>query len=140
MKILLTLLVLVVLGVLATPRTIRVWAGTYEGSEVAYVTSFYEGQRATPEARRVRSIEEQVMSMLAEAGIDTVKAHRIIGCESTWNPKAYNKNKNGSNDAGLWQINSIHGVSDAIRFDPIKSTEFAIKLIKEQGFKPWVCQ
>lgn len=87
----------------------------------------------------VRTTKETVLVMLSDAGIDTAKAERIIFCESSWNPRATNLNRNGSNDKGLWQLNSVHGLSDEVRLDPIKSTEFAIKLIKKQGFKPWVC-
>ena len=78
--------------------------------------------------------------MLEDEGIDTKKADKIIECESTWNPEAVNQNRNGSNDKGLWQLNSVHGISDEVRFDPIKSTEEAIKLIKQKGFQPWTCQ
>lgn len=81
-----------------------------------------------------------VMDMVREAGVDTAKASKIIECESTWNPNAVNLNRNGSNDMGLWQINSIHGLSDEVRKDPIKSTEFAIYLINKNGFKPWTCR
>lgn len=89
---------------------------------------------------RVSEVRETVLAMLSDEGISSITADRIITCESTWNPRAYNVNKNGSNDAGLWQINSVHGLSVEDRMDVEKSTRFAIKLIKTQGFKPWVCQ
>lgn len=86
------------------------------------------------------TVRDQVLAMLADEEIDTVKADRIIHCESSWRPTAYNENRNGSNDAGLFQINSIHGLSVEDRMDVEKSTQFAIKLIKAQGWIPWVCK
>ena len=85
-------------------------------------------------------VRETVLAMLVEENIDPVKAERVIFCESSWNPKAVNHNRNGSNDMGLWQINSVHNLPDEVRLSPVKSTEFAIKLIKKKGFQPWVCQ
>lgn len=68
------------------------------------------------------------------------RAKKIIQCESSWNEKAVNNsNRNGSNDKGLWQINSIHKISDACRLDYRCATDFARKLFDRQGFNPWVC-
>lgn len=89
-------------------------------------------------AERVE-VKTQVLAMLAEEGIDTIKAERIIQCESSWRPTATHYNKDGSNDAGLWQINSVHGLSVEDRMDVEKSTKFAIKLIKRNGWRDWVC-
>jgi len=38
---------------------------------------------------------------------DVHKALRVIYCESSGIPTAYNQNKNGSNDAGLFQFNNL---------------------------------
>ncbi len=92
----------------------------------------------TPEHYRT-GMKERVLSMLAAEGIDTKRAERIIFCESSWNPYAINQNRNGSNDLGIWQLNSIHKIPDEVRVDPIASTEVAIKMIKKLGFQPWVC-
>lgn len=97
--------------------------------------SFVYAVYAVPEL----GVRETVLAMLSEEGIDTAKAERIIHCESSWRPTATNYNRDGSNDAGLWQINSVHGLSVEDRMDVEKSTRFAIKLIKTQGFNPWVC-
>lgn len=86
-------------------------------------------------------IKQTVLAMVAEAGFDVVIADRIIRCESGYNPMARNdRNANGSNDVGLWQINSIHGLTDEERMDPIRSTQFAITLMQsKRGYKHWVC-
>ena len=97
------------------------------------------GQVGSPRAES-GDVRGEVLAMLTEEGIDISKADRIIACESSWRPTAVNQNRNGSNDKGLWQLNSIHRIPDEVRLDPIKSTEEAIKLIKAQGFTPWVCQ
>lgn len=69
-------------------------------------------------------------------------AHAICMAESGGNPKAYNSaNSNGSNDAGLFQINSIHVKSGLIgneeRFDPKKNIEAAYAIYKGSGWKAW---
>lgn len=70
------------------------------------------------------------------------KLYKIIDCESKWNPNAINtKNKNGTYDRGLFQINSVHKTltnEDAFNFK--KNIDFGIKLFKSQGLKPWVCR
>lgn len=58
------------------------------------------------------------------------------------NPNAYNgKNSNGSNDAGLFQINSIHVdsglISDKARFNPEANVKAAFAIYKGGGWKPW---
>jgi len=62
--------------------------------------------------------------------------------ESGGNHMSYNpSNSNGSNDAGLMQINSIHVNSGLIgsedRFDPIKNLAAAYAIYKGSGFKAW---
>jgi len=70
------------------------------------------------------------------------KMYKIIQCESKWNPDAINtKNKNGSWDAGLVQINSIHkNISNADKFDFKKSIDWMIAKYKaDKSFNAWVC-
>jgi len=62
--------------------------------------------------------------------------------ESHGNPQAYNgANSNGTNDAGLWQVNSIHVDSGLIssedRFNPEKNVAAAYAIYKGSGFKAW---
>lgn len=69
-------------------------------------------------------------------------AYAICMAESGGNPRAFNgKNRNGSNDAGLMQINSIHVrsglIGDEERFDPHKNLEAAYAIYRGSGFKAW---
>lgn len=62
--------------------------------------------------------------------------------ESGGNPNAYNgANYNGSNDAGLWQINSIHVksglIGDKDRFNPELNVKAAYAIYKGSGWKAW---
>ena len=65
----------------------------------------------------------------------------IVAAESNFNSEAWNVNSNGSIDLGLWQINSVHfakaGCSIRDVLDPIRATDCAYNLFKEQGFSPW---
>jgi len=87
------------------------------------------------------SWQEEVMLMLKREGIDTKLASKIIQCESSWNPSAFNKNKDSSSDRGLWQLSNKYysKVLDRCAYDAVCSTGEAIKIIKSEGFKPWVC-
>ena len=63
----------------------------------------------------------------------------IARAESGCNPLADNTglNRDGTNDKGLFQINSIHGYSDAERLDPIQNTAIAFKIWQGQGYQAW---
>lgn len=68
--------------------------------------------------------------------------YAICMAESGGNPKAFNpSNSNGSNDAGLMQINSIHVnsglIGDQERFDPQKNLDAAYAIYKGSGYKAW---
>lgn len=47
------------------------------------------------------------------------------------------KNKNGTTDRGLWQINSVHGFSGALSMDPVQNARQALQVWKSQGLKAW---
>ena len=63
----------------------------------------------------------------------------IMRAESGCNPRSDNTglNRDGSNDKGLFQINSIHGFSDAERLDPIRNIEIAFRIWQNQGYRAW---
>ena len=92
--------------------------------------------------KEVKPIWEEVLKRVEEElGEEmALKVFAIIQCESNWNPDAINTaNKNKTFDAGLWQINSTHKISNACKLDVNCSTDYAIELIKKQGLKPWAC-
>jgi hypothetical protein len=73
-----------------------------------------------------------------EHGIDPVMALKIAKCESSLNPESSpSANTNGTNDKGLFQINSIHNVPDSCRLDALCNTEWAMKTMQTQGYTPW---
>ena len=69
--------------------------------------------------------------------VDTEIALRIAFAESSFNPKAENYNTNGSNDLGLFQINSIHNVPDSCRLDVRCNIEWSMQKMQAVGTQPW---
>lgn len=64
---------------------------------------------------------------------------RLMNCESRGEQYAINTNKNGSKDLGLFQINDIHGLSAAFRFDINKSANWTMDKIENGHQSIWVC-
>jgi len=62
---------------------------------------------------------------------------RIAKCESSYKENALNVNKGGSIDRGIFQINTIHAISNKDAFTSLKNIKFAYGLYKTQGFTPW---
>lgn len=88
-----------------------------------------------------KSIEEKIIETFPE---DAETALKIAKCESELNPSAVNnRNKNGSVDKGLYQINSVHDKRvrelDLDLFDTDDNLKIARLLYEEHGWKPWVC-
>lgn len=83
-----------------------------------------------------------VLNEFYKAGLNVDSADRIISCESKFNVNAINVNKNGTIDAGIFQINSIHkDITLQDRIDYKKATAWAIKKIKHDGgWQAWVCK
>jgi hypothetical protein len=90
----------------------------------------------TPE---IDAVKAEIRRVFGNRANDAIK---IFTCESGLNPKAFNgKNTNGSWDAGIAQVNSIHGVSKAMLFD-VETNIAVAKVIYERAghsFSPWVC-
>lgn len=68
---------------------------------------------------------------------DTAK--QIAFCESGIRAEATNKNKNGTTDTGIFQINSIHQIPEKYLKDPLINIRVAKVLYDRQGWNPWVC-
>ncbi len=65
-------------------------------------------------------------------------AAAIAECESALRADAVNTaNADGSEDVGLFQINSIHGRSRDELLDPVANTRFAYTLFQTYGIAPW---
>lgn len=88
-----------------------------------------------------KTIEEKIRETFPE---DPDTAVLIAKCESGLNPNALNtKNKNGTSDGGLMQINSVHDTRllelGLDKFNVDDNLAFARILYEERGWKPWVC-
>lgn len=61
----------------------------------------------------------------------------IVLAESSGNITAQHINNNGSEDFGLFQINSVHGYNQDILFNPRENIQIAAKIYKENGWQAW---
>ena len=81
------------------------------------------------------SVEDKICNAFVE---DCKIMIAIATAESGLNPKAINnKNTNGTTDAGLFQINDIHGYSVEDRLDVDKNISMAKKVYDRQGLTAW---
>lgn len=69
---------------------------------------------------------------------------RIIACESSWDHRATHRNRNGSTDWGLLQLNDggtlqSLGITRAQALDPMTNLRAAKRLYDRRGTRPWVC-
>jgi hypothetical protein len=84
---------------------------------------------------------EQIIRWVAkEEGVDPELAVRVARCENPkLDPKAVNINKDGSRDRGLFQINDKWHpqVADEQAFDPVFSTCYFCKAVKEGNLNWW---
>ena len=85
-------------------------------------------------------LDSSPQSIINKYDWDKKVAYAVMRAESNENPKAYNENTNGSWDAGLFQINSIHGYSREEMENPEKNIEAAYQIYLKAGrkFTPWV--
>lgn len=85
-----------------------------------------------------------VANVLRQAGFseDLIPTFMAIArAESGWNPSALNtSNSNGTTDAGLFQINSVHAGNPWYPQnlnDPLQSAKAALEIYKQQGLNAW---
>ena len=68
-----------------------------------------------------------------------VVATAIAMAESACNPNAINNNSNGTQDQGLWQINTVHGISSSCTFNAMCNAIAAYQLSSGgKNYGPWV--
>lgn len=80
------------------------------------------------------SVRQKIREVFGEAG---AIMEDIAYCESKLKANAVGKNRNGTIDVGVFQINSIHGQKTKDMLDPDKNIAFAKKLYDKQGTGPW---
>lgn len=68
---------------------------------------------------------------------DCARMMRIAFAESSYNNNAIHKNRDGSWDYCLLQINSIHGYSQAYLSNIHNCVEAGYKLYLQSGYQPW---
>jgi len=91
----------------------------------------YEGQIGDP-------VIDEISKVFKNEGKATVvKAINCFYSESKLNTLAYNFNTNGTSDAGVAQINDVHGMSIEDRQDYKKNIKKAYKIFKKRGWSAW---
>ena len=92
-------------------------------------------------AQNELSIEDIVLNMIEEAGLNKYKAWSIIDCESSWKADAVAVEPNGTYSLGLWQINSIHkDINNTDKLNYVKATKWAIqKRLNDGNWSAWSC-
>jgi hypothetical protein len=66
---------------------------------------------------------------------DLVVSVSVALAESAGDPEARARNRNGSTDSGLWQVNSVHGFSGLK--DPQTNADAAFQVWQQQGWTAW---
>jgi len=90
-----------------------------------------------------QEVVEIIVDEFDELGTEvTMQALRIAKCESGFKHDAYNDgNSNGSNDGGVFQINSIHKQDDETRFTARQNIRWAKeKYQRDGGWDAWSCK
>lgn len=80
------------------------------------------------------SIETEIADVF---GAEHKIAIAIAKAESGLNPRAINRNKDGSKDIGIFQINDRHGWSDEERFNWKTNIRIAKELYDSRGWNDW---
>ena len=87
-----------------------------------------------------KDIEDIIRMVARQESVDPDLAIRVADCESKLVPSAENRNKDGSRDRGIFQINDKWHpeVDDATAFDIVLSTRFFCKAFKEGHLDWWL--
>ena len=91
-----------------------------------------------PISFKATTLGDYIWEKAVENGLDPYEVLYTVDCESGFDPNAKNVNKNGTIDIGIFQINSVHGISEELRYDPYFSTEWALEKWKTDP-SIWVC-
>jgi hypothetical protein len=110
--------------------------------EAAEIQAKYELRKIREE--ETRPTKTNVISYIAktfesEGAAVQVRAIRCFYSESGLRTEAYNFNSNGTEDRGVAQINSVHGMKPEDAHDYRKNIEKAYEIYKQAGktFRPW---
>lgn len=98
-----------------------------------------------PNATATKLNPQEIANVMSRAGWPTaaipVGVAVALG-ESSGNPTLTHRNRNGSTDYGLFQINSVHGdlLKQGSWSDPVDNAKMALKVYQDAGnsWRPWV--
>lgn len=87
---------------------------------------------------------EIIQMIHARFGQHADHAVAVARCESTLVPSAVHRNRNGTRDWGLFQLNDggtlqSLGITPAQALDPATNIDAAHRLFLRRGWRPWVC-
>lgn len=86
------------------------------------------------------SKEEIINEIVRVFGEDAPNAFNVLYCENrTLNPEAVNWNSNGTWDAGIFQVNQIHGYTMEQMKDYKQNIKAAKKIFDGRGWTAWSC-
>lgn len=88
----------------------------------------------------IQGTPDYIYQTFESQGLNGEKALKVALCESRLKLNSVGYNSNGSNDKGVWQINSIHKLPDECRLDLKCSTQWVINKVKHDGnWSAWTC-
>lgn len=88
-------------------------------------------------------IKEIITMKAQQYGVNAQVAIKIAECESSLKVDAFNpSNRDGSNDSGIFQINSVHHTTTQslgldVKGSMYDNIEYAMMLMKENGTRDW---
>lgn len=86
------------------------------------------------------SKEEIINEIVRVFGDDAPNAFNVLYCENrTLNPEAVNWNSNGTWDAGIFQVNQVHGYTMEQMKDYKQNIKAAKKIFDGRGWTAWSC-
>lgn len=84
--------------------------------------------------------EEIIAEIVRVFGEEAPNAFNVLYCENRGlNPEAVNWNSNGSWDAGIFQVNQIHGYTMDQMKDYKQNIKAAKKIFDGRGWTAWSC-
>ena len=126
-KLLATSAIIICLPLLAQNKKTTIQIQTPAKESDCYVVATYPIPQAFSVTGEIRSV----------FGADAEIALAVAKAESHYRADAYHINSNGSVDRGIFQINSVHGYSEAQLFNPKENIQIAYKIFKAQGWQGW---